>query len=158
VVESSVYDIMIGSSSADIRQSTTWNVRGETIPARDLSKVTRAENFDAYAPAVKLVDESKASGTAVGSSAAGDWIAFKDADLRGSSFRASVSALAATTIQVRLDSPAGKLLGTAAVPATGDLYQYATTTAALAPVRPGGHHDVYLVFGDALRVSTFSIR
>ena len=158
VVESSAYDIMIGSSSADIRQSVTWNVRGETIPARDLSKVTRAENFDAYAPGVKLVDESKASGTAVGSSAAGDWIAFKDADLRGSSFSASVSAPAATTVQVRLDSPAGKLLGTAAVPATGDVYHYATTTAALTPVRPGGHHDVYLVFGGALRVSTFSIR
>ncbi|MFF5295838.1 glycoside hydrolase family 3 protein [Paractinoplanes globisporus] len=156
VVESSVYDILIGSSSSDIRQRTTWNVHGETIPARDLSRTTRAENFDAYAPAVKLVDESKATGTAVGSSAVGDWVAFKDADLRGTHFSARVAALTASTIEVRLDSPTGKLLGTAPVPATGDVYTYATTTANLA--RVSGHHDVYLVFGDALRVSTFSIR
>jgi len=156
VVESSVYDVMVGSSSADIRQSIAWNVRGETIPARDLSKVTRAENFDTYAPAVKLVDESKASGTAVGSSAAGDWIAFKDADLRGSTFSATVASLVSSKIEIRLDSPTGRLLGTASVPATGDPYRYATATAALARAR--GHHDVYLVFGGALRVSTFSIR
>ncbi len=61
VVESSVYDILIGASSSDIRQRTAIDVRGETIPARDLSRVTRAESFDRYAPAVKLVDESKAS-------------------------------------------------------------------------------------------------
>jgi len=151
-----VYDVMVGSSSADIRQSIAWNVRGETIPARDLSKVTRAENFDTYAPAVKLVDESKASGTAVGSSAAGDWIAFKDADLRGSTFSATVASLVSSKIEIRLDSPTGRLLGTASVPATGDIYRYATATAALARAR--GHHDVYLVFGGALRVSTFSIR
>jgi len=157
VVESSVYDILIGSSSSDIRQRTTWNVRGETIPARDLTRTTRAENFDGYAPGVKLVDESKATGTAVGSSQAGDWIVFKDADLRnGRTFAASTAALTATTVEVRLDSPTGKLLGTAPVAATGDIYKYATTTATLA--RATGHHDVYLVFGGAARVSTFSIR
>jgi beta-glucosidase len=157
VVESSVYDILIGASSSDIRRRTTWHVRGETIPARDLARVTRAENFDAYAPAVKLVDESKATGTAVGSSAAGDWIVFKDAALRnGRTFTARTSAPAATTIEVRLDSPTGKLIGTAPVAATGDVYQYATATANLA--KASGRHDVYLVFGGALRVSTFSIR
>lgn len=157
VVESSVYDILIGSSSSDIRQRTTWNVRGETIPARDLTRTTRAENFDGYAPPVKLVDESKATGTAVGSTQPADWIVFKDADLRhGRTFTASTAALAATTVEVRLDSPTGKLLGTAPVAATGDIYKYATTTATLA--RASGHHDVYLVFGGAARVSTFSIR
>jgi len=49
---------MIGSSSADIRQSVAWNVHGETIPARDLSRVTRAENFDAYAPGCGLRREA----------------------------------------------------------------------------------------------------
>lgn len=157
VVESSVYDVLIGASSSDIRQRTTWNVRGETIPARDLSRPTRAENFDGYAPAVKLVDESKAAGTAVGSSRAGDWIVFRDADLRhATAFTASTAALTASTVEVRLDSPTGRLLGTAPVTATGDVYRYATTTAKLA--RAGGRHDVYLVFGGALRVSTFSIR
>jgi beta-glucosidase len=157
VVESSAYDILIGSSSSDIRQRTVWNVRGETIPARDLARTTRAENFDGYAPAVKLVDESKATGTAVGSSAAGDWIVFKGAALRhGRRFSAQVAALKDTTVEVRLDSPTGKVLGTASVTATGDVYKYATATTSLA--KASGKHDVYLVFGDALRVSTFSIR
>jgi len=78
------------------------------------------------------------------------------ADLRGTQFSARVAAPTASTIEVRLDSPTGRLLGTASVPATGDPYRYATATAALARAR--GHHDVYLVFGGALRVSTFSIR
>ena len=157
VVESSVYDVLIGSSSSDIRQKVAWNVHGETIPARDLSRTTRAENFDGYADGVKLVDESKATGTSVGPAKAGDWIVFKDANLRnGSTFTANVAALANTTVQVRLDSPTGKLLGTAQVTATGDVYKYAATTATLA--KASGRHDVYLVFGDALRVSTFSIR
>ena len=157
VVESSVYDVLIGSSSSDIRQRVAWNVHGETIPARDLSKTTRAENFDGYADGVKLVDESKATGTSVGSSKAGDWVVFKDAQLcNGAAFTADVSSLVNTTLQVRLDSPTGKLLGTAQVAATGDVYHYAATTASLA--KASGKHDVYLVFGDALRVSTFSIR
>ncbi|GIM95901.1 glycoside hydrolase family 3 protein [Paractinoplanes toevensis] len=155
VVESSVYDILIGASSGDIRQRTSIAVRGETIPARDLARPTRAETFDDYAPGVKLLDESKAAGTSVGSSAAGQWIAFKDARL-GATFTAQVASLKATTIQVRLGSPTGKLLGTAPVAATGDVYKYAAATVPLG--RASGHQDVYLVFGDALRVSTFSIR
>ncbi|MFD0523673.1 glycoside hydrolase family 3 protein [Paractinoplanes durhamensis] len=157
VVESSVYDLLIGASSSDIRQRTTLKVTGETIPARDLSKSTRAETFDGYAPAVRLLDESKASGTSVGPAAAGDWIAFKDVALGNpGTFTAQVAALTNTTIEVRLGSPTGKLLGTAPVTATGDVYRYATVRTQLA--KASGHQDVYLVFGDALRLSTFSIR
>ncbi|MEV6305922.1 glycoside hydrolase family 3 C-terminal domain-containing protein [Actinoplanes sp. NPDC051861] len=154
VVENSVHDILLGASSADIRQRATLSVRGETIPARDLSRETRAETFDAYA-GVKLLDESKARGTVVGASAAGDWIAFKDAALRGgTTFTARASG--AGTVQVRLGSPTGRLLGTATLADTGGVYAYATVTAPLA--RATGRQDVYLVPSPGLRLATFTIR
>ncbi|ASW53890.1 glycoside hydrolase family 3 protein [Plantactinospora sp. KBS50] len=159
VVEDSTYDLMVGSSSTDIRQRAAVRVHGETIPPRDLSRPTRAENFDRYA-GVSLVDQSKAAGTAVGAGEAGQWVSYAHADLRrgAGTFTAKVARAAAGdgTIEVRLGSPTGRLLGTATVPSTGDKYTYATTSATLA--RSGGIQDVYLVFGSALRLSEFSIR
>ncbi|MEV0902095.1 glycoside hydrolase family 3 C-terminal domain-containing protein [Actinoplanes sp. NPDC049802] len=153
VVETSVHDVLLGASSSDIRQRATLAVKGETIPARDLSVPTRAETFDAYA-GVKLLDESKASGTVVGAQGAGDWIAFEDAALRGgTTFTARASG--SGTVEVRLGSPKGRLLGTAALPGTGDVYRYATVTATLA--RFSGRQDVYLVPSPGLRLATFSI-
>jgi beta-glucosidase len=159
VVESSVYDVLIGASSSDIRQSTTKTVAGETIPARDLSVETRAENFDAYAPAVRLVDESKAAGTAVAGVQAGDWVSFKGAGLIGGTAFSARTAKGTTgtgTVEVRLDSPTGQLLGTAQVAATGSVYTYATSTATLTAA--SGAHDVYLVLSAGVRLATFSIR
>ena len=159
VVESSAYDLMIGASSSDIRQAATIQVRGETIPARDLSQVTRAENFDAYSGAL-LVDESTTQGTAVGSVADGNWVKYADSALGGrpTTFTAQVAKASAggATVQVRLDSPTGRLVGTAPVASSGDVYSYTTVTAPLTGV--SGRHDVYLVLGDGVRLSTFSLR
>jgi beta-glucosidase len=154
VVESGDYDLMVGASSADIRQRAALGVHGETIPARDLAKATRAVAFDDYS-GVRLVDESKAGGTAV--SGAG-WVKFADAALHAKTFTAQ-TAKASTgdgSIQIRLDSPTGRLVGTATVAATGDKYTYATTTAALSGAT--GRHDVYLVVSGDVRVSTFSLK
>ncbi|MET8151576.1 glycoside hydrolase family 3 C-terminal domain-containing protein [Actinoplanes sp. NPDC049668] len=155
VLETSTHDLMVGASSADIRLRGTLRVAGETIPVRDLTRTTRAESFDTYAGA-RLVDESKALGTAVGAARAGDWIAFKGSRL-GTAFTARVAkATAGTgTVEVRLGSPAGRLLGTAPVASTGDEYTYATTTARLS--RAAGTQDVYLVLGEGVRLSTFRI-
>jgi beta-glucosidase len=145
VQETSVHDLLAGPSSAEPRQRGSLRVRGETIPARDLTRTTRAESFDAYRGAL-LVDESKARGTAV----SGGWIAFHDARL-GSEFTARVAG--SGTVQVRLGSPTGRLLGTAEVADTGDKYTYATVRARLAPVR--GRHDIHLVLTDGVRLATF---
>jgi beta-glucosidase len=157
VVETSRQDILIGASSADIRERATVTVRGEDIPARKLSRETRAIDFDDYR-GVTLADETKEFGEAVGATD-GAWLKFADADLgrRTTSFSAEVaSAAAGGRIEVRLDDPtSGRLLGTAPVPATGDVLTYATTTVALAAA--SGRHDVYLVFRGALRVSTFAV-
>jgi beta-glucosidase len=157
VVESSAYDLLVGASSGDIRARATVRVRGETIPARDLSAATRAENFDAYSGA-RLVDETKTRGTSVAATAAGGWIKFAAADLgrRATTFTARVATAAETgTIQIRLGSPTGRLVGTATVAGTGDVYAYATARAVLTGA--AGTRDVYLVLSPDLRISTFSI-
>ncbi|MFI6268550.1 glycoside hydrolase family 3 protein [Micromonospora zamorensis] len=159
VVESSTYDVMVGASAQDIWARAAVRVRGETIPARDLSRPTRAENFDRYA-GVRLVDETKVRGTAVGSTAAGQWISFDGSALRpgARTFTASVARAGAGVgaVEVRLGSPTGRLLGTATVPSTGDDYRYVSTSTELAGA--AGKQDVYLVFDSALRVADFSIR
>ncbi|MEV7328839.1 glycoside hydrolase family 3 C-terminal domain-containing protein [Micromonospora sp. NPDC093244] len=159
VVESSVHDLMVGASAGDIRARTQIRVRGETVPDRDLSRTTRAENFDRYS-GVRLLDETKASGTVVGATGAGQWIAFADAALRPGArtltARVARAGAGTGTIQVRLGSPTGRLLGTVTVPSTGDDYRYVSVEADLA--RAAGTHDVYLVFDSPLRLATFSIR
>lgn len=156
-VEAGTYDILIGRSSADIKLVAALAVHGETIPPRNLAQLTRAENFDAY-HGVKLVDETKPDGTAVGASAPGDWIAFKDVDFGSSVNFFTVSAANATAepvnLEIRLDDPAGTLVGVATIPVTGDVYQW---TAVTIPVEDmAGIHDLYLVFSGVLRIRTFS--
>jgi beta-glucosidase len=156
VVERSDYDLLVGASADDIRQQATVRVRGEEIPPRDLSAITRAENFDAYSGAL-LVDQSKERGTAIEGGSDGSWIGFTDADLgAASTFTAEVAnAGDAGSIEIRLDSPSGPLAGTAEVASTGDVYSYTTTEASLSGV--SGPRDVYLVFSEGVRLSTFSI-
>ncbi len=155
-VESGIYDILIGRSSADIQLETTLTVQGETIPPRNLTRLTRAENFDDYDGA-KLVDEMKVDGTAVTATAPGDWIAFKDVDFGNgvNSFTATVSN--ATTeplnLEIRLDDPAGTLMGVVTVPVTGDVYAYTAVTTPIKTIT--ATHDLYLVFSGASRISTF---
>jgi beta-glucosidase len=158
VVESSDYDILVGASSSDIRTRSTLRVRGESIPPRDLSTPTRAENFDDYA-GIDLVDESKERGTSVQSAEDGNWVKFADSDMGAGAgtFTAKVAKESAGSgsIEIRLGSPTGRLLGAATVPSTGDRYSYATTTASLDSAT--GVRDVYLVLGSGLRLASFSL-
>lgn len=156
VVELGVYDILIGRSSADIQVVAAVTVDGETIQSRNLRLLTRAENFDDYSGA-QLVDETKVSGTAVGAAALGNWIAFRDADFGSGAgeFVASIANDGAgnADLEIRLDSPSGALVGTVRAPVTGSKYDWETITAPVSGA--GGRHDVYLVFGDMMRIRTF---
>ena len=111
-------------------------------------RLVRAVDFDDYA-GVRLVDETKARGDAVGLDA-GDWLLYRDAVVGGGkrTFTAQVARAAAggTTLQVRLDDPVtGPLVGTVQVPSTGGVYSYTTVRAAVtggcrSPRRlPGAH-------------------
>jgi beta-glucosidase len=157
VVETSPTDIMVGSSATDIKAHRTLFVRGETIPARNLARTTNAVDFDDYS-AVTLVDRSKVDGDAVASAAG--WLKFAGADLgrRAGTLtvRTARAAAGTATVQLRLDSPAGRVVGTATVPSTGNVYAYASTTAALS--RVSGRHAVYLVFNGDVRIADFSVR
>jgi beta-glucosidase len=159
VVETSPEDLMVGAASDDIRARATLQVDGETIPPRDLRGMVRAVDFDDYA-GVRLVDETKARGDAVGLDG-GDWLLYRDAKLGSGArtFQAEVARAAAgdTTLQVRLDDPVtGPVVGTAQVPSTGGVYSYATVRASVAGA--AGRHDVYLVPAGDLRLSRFSMR
>ena len=149
---------MVGAASDDIRSRATLQVRGETIPPRKLREMVRAVDFDDYA-GVRLVDETKAAGDAVGLSA-GDWLLYRDAALgKGMrTFTAQVARAASgdAALQVRLDDPeAGPVVGTVQVPSTGGVYSYATVRATVAAT--AGRRDVYLVATGDLRLSRFSM-
>ncbi len=162
VVESAVQDIMVGSSSADIKARTAVVVRGEVIPARDLSKRTVATDFDDYS-GIELIDATKVRGDAVGKTAAGDWISFQGVQLGRGATRLEASVSRATEgtgkVEIRLGSPTGPLAGTLSVPTTADRYTWATTTAQLDPRLARGVRTVYLVFtGTGTNIRDLTIR
>src|SRR5665647_1317532 len=89
----------------------------------------------------------------------GSWVSFDDARLRSHNRTFTVSAANAgesdATVEVRLNSPTGQLLGTVTVPSTGDIYAYTTATATLR--RGSGIRDVYLVLSAGVRVAEFTV-
>ncbi|MEU8827364.1 glycoside hydrolase family 3 C-terminal domain-containing protein [Streptomyces sp. NPDC048636] len=159
VVESGVYDLMVGASSADIRTRTAWRVHGETIPARALAHRTRAADFDDYA-GTRLVDASKVRGDAVAAGPHGGRLVFRDAELgRGASVftvRAAKETPGPATVEVRLDSPTGPLAATAHIPSTGSRYTYRTVIAPLTSAK--GRHDIHLILSEGVRLTTFTLR
>ncbi|MBF8185407.1 glycoside hydrolase family 3 C-terminal domain-containing protein [Nonomuraea sp. K274] len=150
VVEDATHDVLVGSSSERIRQRTTLRVHGETIPTRDLTRTTRAMDFDDYSGVV-FADETKTGGDVVEGSA-GDWIAFTGASY-GSRLTAGVSSVSGGAIELRAGSPTGPLLGTARVPATGGIYQWGTTSATV----KAGKGSLYVVFKGDLRIRDFAL-
>jgi len=154
VVESSTHDVLVGAASDDVRARSSVRVAGETIPPRDLSRTTEAQNLDASRD-VTFVDTTKAAGTSV-EGGAGSWLAFEDVDLRSGprtlTARVAKADAGQGRIEVRLGSPRGRLVGTAAVPSTGDRYAYTTVRADLRHV--SGVRDVYLVLDSPQRVHT----
>jgi beta-glucosidase len=159
VVETSAYDLMVGQSSADIRQSATLAVHGETIPPQDLvGHSTEAQNFDDYS-GITLAPQTQATGTAVQATAAGQWVKFGDVHFGDAvtSFSAQVAKAdtSAASIELRLDNPVtGPVVGTVPVTSTGGQYNWVTATGQVSGAH--GHHDLYLVFTGPLEVATFS--
>lgn len=156
VVAAGVYEFSVGRNASELSAPQRVPVPGEPALPRDLSRPTQAQNFDDYS-GTTLTDTSKVSGTSV-AAVAGSWVAYRNVALNGPArFSASVSAPASSSrVTVRLDSPTGRVLGTAPVAATGDHYAYTTVTAALA--KASGRHDVYLTFDGPVSVATFSLR
>ncbi|AQS65902.1 PQQ-dependent sugar dehydrogenase [Streptomyces pactum] len=97
---------------------------------------------------VQVVDHAPAhGGRTVGHIENGDWISFRPYALDNTTaFTARVSSGGTGgTIEVRAGSPAGTLIGTAAVPVTGGWETFQDVTAALNN-QPAGSTTLYLVF------------
>ncbi|MGR6546325.1 glycoside hydrolase family 3 C-terminal domain-containing protein [Paenibacillus tundrae] len=156
VVESGTYSIMVGKSSSDIQLVADLTVEGETIPARNLSVSTRAENYDAYL-SVDL-DESKEGGTAIRALGEQGWVLYKDADLGSETteLEARVSSeQEGAVVEVRLGSPDGTLAGRTEL-AQGGAQQWSSVKAELTGAT--GVQDVYILLSAGVRLSQFQIR
>ncbi|RRJ64846.1 carbohydrate-binding protein [Paenibacillus oralis] len=119
-IESGEYTLLIGSSSADLRLEGRLTVAGETIPPRDLKRVTRAANYDAYT-GIYLGECSEGGSAAIVSGGTG-WLAFKDAELgKGVSvIELRAAGTEEAVVEVRLDGPDGPLAGRCAIPPCGE--------------------------------------
>ena len=161
VVESGTYQIRIGHDADDTASVLPLSVHGAVIPPRDLTKVTEAQNFDDYS-GITLTDYSKAAGTSVAATGAGNWISFADTRIpptvHGLTAQVSNAGTSVVHIAIRLDDPdSGPILGTLDVPGTGGHYDYATATTTLSGIPRGkGSHTVYLVFDGSAAIHTFN--
>jgi beta-glucosidase len=162
VVESGTYQLRIGSDADDLALTAPLSVHGDVIPPRDLTNSTEAQNFDDYS-GITLTDYSKATGTSVESTGAGNWISFADTKLpstvHGLTAQVSNAGTSPVHVTVRLDNPnTGPALGTLTIPPTGGHYDYTTINTALSGIpRGNGTHTVYVVFDGSAAVYTFTL-
>lgn len=151
-LESGTYTVMLGASSADLRLEGRLAVDGETIPPRDLTRVTRAANYDAY-QGIHL-GECVEGGSAAAVHGDRGWLAFHDAEL-GAGISAVELRAAATenaVVEVRLDGPNGPIAGKCKIPAGGE-QDWRSLTCGLTGA--SGRRDVYLVLDGPVSLGWF---
>ena len=93
------------------------------------------------------IENLQEGGRDVGYIENGDWIGFKNVDFRNGADAIEfcyASPSGGSSIEVRLDAPDGKLIGTCEVKNTGGWHDFATNSASLDTA--AGKHDLYLVF------------
>jgi hypothetical protein len=123
--------------------SSTVPVAPPPVVHRDARSTLNAMSFDAQQGGLKS-DGYKG----LGYTTAGAWAEYKNVQfgLGLTKFTAAVARLSGTgaQIQIRLDSPTGKLVGTLNVAPTGAWNNYESETATVAGAT--GIHNLYLVF------------
>jgi len=114
---------------------------------RKLVKPTLAAGFSDSHGGVQTEDCSEGY-LDVGLISNGSYTAYNNVNLSAmKQFKARVaSAGSGGNIQIRLDSPQGKLIGTCFVPVTGDWQTWTSATCSLSPTVTG-KHTLYLVYG-----------
>jgi beta-glucosidase len=179
VVESGEYTFGVGASSSDVRDTASLQVVGSQLAGLDTRQPVNVfdHSFDSsnvyYREASKantahgLREDTLVGGYyAVGAREDGAWVALNDVDLSG--LESIVLTLGSSNdevsaVEVRVDSPTGRVLSRHEISATGsDQYVIGATvsTSGDIPVRElayaevpaavtgeiGGVHDLYLVF------------
>jgi beta-glucosidase len=174
-VDPGVYEIMVGSSSADIAAAARLRVPGpEPGPRPVLGAEVAAADFDEYHN-VTLVDATRQDGDAVAPAGPGlGWVVFRDTDLSFLGAPGPVTLRVAreerglARAELRLGHPVGgELLAEFTVPSTGDRYAWAEVTAPLSAVTAlsaaaqeavrGGVGDLCLVLDGAQRVASLRV-
>jgi len=158
-VETGHCKVMIGASSDDIRLSGCFKVHGKDVFPRTIPDHIYAQRFDDYSDC--FLHEKRGSAIpAVFNSSDGGWIRFAALDFTDSRgfCSAIVQGAPGSRIEIRLDAPDDALLGTLAIPNTGDISFYPLTERNSPRRRPvwaytetatekiSGVHDLYLVF------------
>jgi len=125
-VESGRCTVSIGASSADVRLSGSFDVKGDNPLPRKISGSIYAERFDDYANC--YLHEKRGSGIAAVFNTADDaWIHYTALDFSGGVSHCSAIVQGGVTgsrIEIRLDAPDGILAGTIEIPNTGDICSY----------------------------------
>ncbi|XID92946.1 glycoside hydrolase family 3 C-terminal domain-containing protein [Paenibacillaceae bacterium WGS1546] len=173
-VEKAAWTLAVGRSSADLRAETKLDVRGETVPPRELTRPTRAVNYDDYANA--YLDEGEEGGSCVAAKP-GAWLKFADAEFpRGASrLEARVAGNAVGRVELRLGGPDGKAVGgirfdrssgTADVEGRKDVAvgsepipyrRQMWRTVSFAVDVPAGRHDIVLSLDEGAAISWFRL-
>jgi beta-glucosidase len=151
-VESGAYTVMLGASSGDLRLEGRLTVTGETIPPRDLTRVTRAANYDAY-QGIHLGECARGGSAAVVDDKRG-WLAFHDAELGAgiTAIELRAAAVENAEVEVRLDGPDGPVAGKCKIPAGGE-QEWRSLSCGLTGV--SGRRDVYLVLDGPVSLGWF---
>ncbi|MGD0202053.1 MAG: glycoside hydrolase family 3 C-terminal domain-containing protein, partial [Bryobacteraceae bacterium] len=150
-VEQGALDILVGSSSRDIRLQGVVEINGEVLPPRNAFQVQRAENYDDYSGILLTQMTDPGDGTQVaGYIENGDWLAYHEVDFGAGATQMEARVSSGSqggTIEVHLDSLGGPTAGVCSVPGTGDWYTWTTVTCP--NMQASGVHDLFLVFRGA---------
>jgi beta-glucosidase len=153
-IESGEYTVLLGASSCDLRLEDRLTVDGETIPPRDLKRVTRAANYDEY-DGIHLGECAEGGSAACVSGGVG-WLAFRDAELGSgvSAIELRAAGKGDAVIEVRLDGPLGPLAGRCLIPGNG-APDWRSFTCGLSLA--SGRRDVYLVLQGQVSLGWFRL-
>ncbi|MER6957673.1 glycoside hydrolase family 3 C-terminal domain-containing protein [Streptomyces sp. NPDC000618] len=148
-LESGPYDLLVGSSSADIRLRTTVTLEGEPSAPRPVrGHGLAAVDFDEQSGA-EIVDRTKTSGDAVAPVAGGTGeLVYRACDF-GAATGVSVSVAGEGSVELALDGGPALAALTVDTPTPGP-YDYVTVEA---PFRAEGVHDLHLRLRGPLRLA-----
>ena len=138
------YKIYVLDSNGKVLSKSEHLLRLKGTGSAEADDVIEAEACD-YKSGIDT-ETCNEGGTDVGYIEDGDYIGFKNIDLTGADkadFRVASNG-SGGSVEVRLDSADGKLIGKADVAVTGGWQEWTTVSGTLEPAT--GSHDVYLVF------------
>ncbi|KNY25429.1 carbohydrate-binding protein [Pseudobacteroides cellulosolvens] len=145
-------------SSNPSTEPSSVNTPTPTIPAGPKSAFAKleAENYDSVESSTLKKIDTPTGGGGIGYIENGNYVVYNNVDFGtgATSFKASVAASGTSSIQLRLNSPSGTLLGTLDVASTGDWDGYQEQTCDISKVT--GKNDLYLIFSAAVNVDWFT--